>query len=43
MRSRSASRAAFFGARSATIWSKPAQKAAEAMPVPGSTWSSMKR
>jgi hypothetical protein len=26
-----------------TIWSKPAQKAAEAMPVPGSTWSSMKR
>jgi hypothetical protein len=37
-RSRSASRAMFFGARSATMASKPAQKAALSTPVPGSTW-----
>jgi hypothetical protein len=32
---------AFFGARSATMASKPFQKAALSTPVPGSTWVSM--
>src|SRR5690606_14684495 len=42
-RSRSASSARFFGARSWTSWSKPFQKAEASTPVPGSTSSSIKR